>query len=285
MSLVSLNHRISLSKIFAPNAIREVANNKLSSEINETFRILSNSKKVNSYKEAYNFAYEELLDSYRLEYVYKNAIISKLLLSRHSLSKSSLFEEFKVLNSIADIVIINGTSTVYEIKTEFDDFSRLSNQVESYSKVFDKIFVVISKKHLEKALLELEEFIGIYILTEDFKLSKQREAESLKDSLVPSEMFKLLNKSEYLDVINEEFSLKPDLPNTEIFKYCRNLFSSLTPIKAHTHLVNKLGKRKYNSEFIEFIDKLPESLKAIPFSVKMNKNQREGFIRNLNKTI
>ena len=69
--------------------------------------------------------YSEFKKNYKCEYVYKNTIVNKILLGRHSLNTSTLISELNVGKSKADIVIFNGTSTVYEIKTELDSLNVL----------------------------------------------------------------------------------------------------------------------------------------------------------------
>ena len=56
----------------------------------------------------------------------------------HIPQNSTLINEFRVCNSKADIAIINGKSTVYEIKSKYDSLDRLESQIADYKKVFDK---------------------------------------------------------------------------------------------------------------------------------------------------
>jgi hypothetical protein len=61
---------------------------------------------------------DELNRQYRCEYVYKAAIASRIVFGRHSPSTASLAIELNVAGSIVDCAVFNGTSTVYEIKTQ-----------------------------------------------------------------------------------------------------------------------------------------------------------------------
>ena len=94
--------------------------------------------------------YSEFKKNYKCEYVYKNTIVNKILLGRHSLNTSTLISELNVGKSKADIVIFNGTSTVYEIKTELDSLNRLEAQLEDYLKCFDKIYVITTLENIKK---------------------------------------------------------------------------------------------------------------------------------------
>lgn len=54
----------------------------------------------------------------RDEYIYRAAISQKILMGTHSLRTASMLNEFRAGSSKADLVILNGTATVYEIKSE-----------------------------------------------------------------------------------------------------------------------------------------------------------------------
>ncbi|PKG80047.1 hypothetical protein CXF80_18020 [Shewanella sp. Actino-trap-3] len=79
--------------------------------------------------------YATLDKHYRYEYFYKNTIANNRLLGRHSLRTAAMITEFRVGRNIADCVIFNGSSTCYEIKTEFDSLSRLDAQLDSYLQI------------------------------------------------------------------------------------------------------------------------------------------------------
>jgi hypothetical protein len=78
--------------------------------------------------EWFEFFYRLLFEKYRCEYVYKNAIATKVFLSRHSLHTSFMTDEIRSAKSRGDVAILNGTSTVYEIKSHYDSFERLDTQ-------------------------------------------------------------------------------------------------------------------------------------------------------------
>jgi len=73
-------------------------------------------------------------EGYRHEYVYKAALTQKIFLGRHSLQTASMLSEFRVGQCKADLVILNGTSTVYEVKSERDSLDRLERQVAAWTR-------------------------------------------------------------------------------------------------------------------------------------------------------
>src|SRR5215216_2008453 len=81
--------------------------------------------------EVFEAAFQILKQSgLRDEYIYKAALTHRVLMGRHSLRTACMLSEFRVGRSKADIVILNGTTTVYEIKSERDSLSRLERQIQ-----------------------------------------------------------------------------------------------------------------------------------------------------------
>jgi hypothetical protein len=83
-----------------------------------------------SIKDLIQFSYDYLLANYRHEYVYKSTLLNSFILKEHSLSDTVLLNEFKIGNSKADTILVNGTNKVFEIKTELD----VSFQTKVYQK-------------------------------------------------------------------------------------------------------------------------------------------------------
>ena len=61
-----------------------------------------------------------LLKHYRNEYIYINIIVNKILLRKLFFKTSNVLIELKIGNNKADIIILTETSTVYEIKSEYN---------------------------------------------------------------------------------------------------------------------------------------------------------------------
>lgn len=72
--------------------------------------------------------------------------------------------EVRTLTSRLDLLKINGVTTAYEIKSEFDSLEKLEKQSQDYLKLFEYNYLVVAEKHLEKARLILPASFGIYNL-------------------------------------------------------------------------------------------------------------------------
>lgn len=71
--------------------------------------------------DAFNSAFKVLQTAgLRDEYIYRAAVTKKILMGKHSLRTASMLNEFRAGSCKADLVILNGTATVYEIKSERD---------------------------------------------------------------------------------------------------------------------------------------------------------------------
>src|SRR5690606_10514895 len=103
--------------------------------------------------DTFDYAFDILkVAGHRDEYIYRAAISQKVLMGTHSLRTASMLNEFRIGDCKADLVILNGTATVYEIKSERDSLVRLVKQVESYKRVFAKVNVITSEGHVDGVL-------------------------------------------------------------------------------------------------------------------------------------
>lgn len=62
-----------------------------------------------------------------------------------------------------DVAVVNGIMHGYELKSDRDTLERLNSQILAYSAVFDKVTLVVGKKHIIEALGLVPEWWGITI--------------------------------------------------------------------------------------------------------------------------
>ena len=213
----------------------------------------------------------------RHEYVYKSALAQKVLLGIHNLETASMLTEFRAYKSKADVVILNGTSSVYEIKSERDKTNRLEAQIKSYSKIFDKINVIVGEKHVESIFSMIPDYVGVQVLSSRFQVSQKREAGSNIENVDTSVIFDSLRRNEIQNILNFEGYEIPNLPNTKIHSYLKNIFSQLTPIQAHTGMVRELKKSRNSRPLKSFLTNMPNSLKAAAISIPFSSSERANL--------
>ncbi|MGD1008252.1 MAG: sce7726 family protein [Ignavibacteriaceae bacterium] len=285
MQIIDSKYNPYLSNLFSTTVLKEFATYNRSNLFDEVLlksRFIETIK--NNYKLAdiYDALFEYLLENYRSEYVYKNAIALKILLGRHSLNTSSLLTELRVKSSKADIVILNGTSNVYEIKTEYDTLDRLDEQINSYLGMFDKIYVVTHSSQLMKIKKVLDKRIGVLELSDSYSLKIIRKPLSNKTKVIPSMIFDTFRKSEYIKAIKMTNHIVPNVPNTQLFGECKKIFSKLKPYIAHDIMIKVLAERVSKKDLIETKNVIPKSLMHSWLVSSLNLNQREKIINLLN---
>lgn len=269
-----------LSKVFSRTVITELAKYGCSSTIDSILRELGNSKYINSEKSLASFfddSYSALVGNYRNEYVYKNAIAEKIVRGKHKLSNTNYVTEFRVGKSIVDAAVFNGTSTAYEIKTEYDSFDRLESQLCSYSKVFEKTYVVVPSSKVKKALSIIPELVGVYELTDNYSLSLIKEAKSNLDNLCNLQILNSMRQSELLSLIQSKFGYIPAKSPTQQKKDCIEYFLKFEREAAHGEFVRILKARQLGEIEKNVIKTLPRSLTSLILSLRLSKKLLFSF--------
>lgn len=277
---------IDLSKIFSPTILKELCstgNSKKLRKILDELNLLYQVDLKKNLESFFNDVYKILLKNYRNEYIYRSIIIKKILLGIHSLNTAHLINECRVGNSKADCVILNGTSTVYEIKTQFDTFSRLHSQLDDYKKAFEYVYIVVPIETLKKLEgYNLDENIGIMVLNKNSTISKTRLAKSNKNYFNKETIFDILRKNEYIEIISKYYEI-PSIPNTKIYTYCKRLFTELDIELIHAELVQILKKRDISDLQKKVILNVPDSLKALSMQTKLTDKEKNNLLELLQK--
>lgn len=234
-----------LVQVFSASALVDLARRGHSPLISAVAReaIEESTRAGMTYAQLFEHCHAQLWAHHRCEYVYKNAIANKILLGRHSVRTTRFLSEFRVDECKADVVLINGTSTCYEIKTELDGLDRLARQVQSYTRVFDRTYVVTFEACADRIERAVPNKIGILVLTDEYAIRTRREAASNRSEVVPASIFNSLRRDEYLAILRDALGVVPDVPNTRIYTECQRLFCSLAPSTAHDGMVRALKRR------------------------------------------
>lgn len=209
----------------------------------------------------FDFFYSILQVHYQCEYVYKNSLAIDLYLKRHDLQKSVLIDELRSGSSRADLAVMNDTSTVYEIKSEYDSFSRLECQISDYSKIFDQIYVVTARTRVTEVLERVGEPVGVMVLRKDSELETIREPRSNKSHTDPGAIFDCMRQAEFCAATREAIGELPEVPNSLLFQTLRKQFLTLDPIQAHDLMVKHVRNRGKSKTFVDLILAAPQSLK------------------------
>jgi len=137
------------------------------------------------------------------------AALKKNLEKRHSQdNKLRIIEELGVRHGIAriDIAVINGVMHGYEIKSDRDTLERLPEQMNEFNTIFDKLTLVVGKRHLYDAINLVPDWWGIMVakINADNKVifHNIRDAEDNQEQVGVS-IARLLWREEALQILEE----------------------------------------------------------------------------------
>lgn len=244
---------------------------------------------LSTYSDFYEYLYTDMLKNYRSEFIYKNEIVNKILLGRYSLNTAAILNEFRIGKSIADLVLLNGTSIVYEIKTEYDSPERLLSQIIDYRKSFLNVVVVTHHSVKEKYLNFLNanrlENIGLLVLTNRNTLSSEIMPKEDTEYLDVHYMFNCLRKSEYISLIRDYFEYTPDVPDTKIYRECLRLAKKIDELDFHNLMFDYLKKRTIKEKNMVSSQMVPPYLKHISICSDFKRKDMARLNTFLNKNL
>lgn len=235
-----------------------------------------------SFKEIIDISYTHLLDHYRHEYLYKTSLLNSYVLKNYSLTDTVLLNEFKVGNSKADMVLVNGTNKVFEIKTELDSPERLNSQINDYYKAFSEVYIVIHHSTINKYANLLDECVGIMTFNQN-NIEVLRTAQSDQTRLDITIMMKSLRKDEYLALVRNLSGFVPKVQPVLLFKSCLQVLSEYAVDEVQFEYL-KVIKQRINTSTNELVvePNLPDSLRFSCYNSNLNENDYLSLIKRLN---
>lgn len=214
----------------------------------------------------------------RDEYVYRAALTHKVLMGTHSLKTACMLNEFRAGACKADLAILNGTATVYEIKSERDSLTRLANQVKNYKKVFAKVYVIAGETHVRGVLETVPEDVGVMCLSRRYQIRTVREAVDRPDRICTATVFESLRSVEACALLKDLGVAIPDVPNTLLHAEMRECFRRLKPEDVHVAMVKILKRTRDLAPLSQLVDRLPLSLHAAALSIQVRRSDHDRVI-------
>lgn len=149
------------------------------------------------------------LKFYTCDKTIRNVLVHQLKKTYQGHSDTSIISEFTLseTGTRADIAVVNGSLHGFELKSDLDTLNRLPSQMQGYNAIFDKITIVVGKKHVVKTIQEIPEWWGIIIAKDIGKknpiLIKVREPlQNQNQNLLA--ILKLLWKNELIFLLKSE---------------------------------------------------------------------------------
>ncbi|MDL0434043.1 sce7726 family protein [Marinobacter sp. TBZ242] len=282
MKIYSASQLSALTRLFSAAVFREMAKKGQSGLFR---RLLGQTDLIEhagphaTVGDTFDSAFEILqIAGHRDEYIYRAAVSQKVLMGTHSLRTASMLNEFRVGSSKADLVILNGTATVYEIKSERDSLARLANQVENYKRVFAKVSVITSEGHIEGVLETVPDDVGVMCLSKRYRITTVREAVDCPARICPVTVFESLRMAEGMAILKAMGVMVPEVPNTKRHAAMRDLFATLDPVALHVEMVRTLKRTRDLAPLGDLVDRLPKSLQAAALSVSVHRSDHSRLV-------
>jgi hypothetical protein len=271
-----------LTRLFSATVFREMAKkgrsglfSRLIAETDLTDRCQMEATVGDAFDAAFNIL---KVVGQRDEYVYRAAISHKILMGTHSLRTASMLNEFRAGTCKADLVILNGTATVYEIKSERDSLARLANQVENYKRVFAKVNVIAGETHLDSVLGSVPDDVGVMCLSKRYQITTVREAADRPERICPLTVLESLRAAEAFAILHSLGISAPQVPNTQRHASLRTLFANLNPATLHREMVRTLKNTRNLEPLGVLVRELPESLQAAALTIPVRRTDHSRLV-------
>lgn len=276
MTAITSTHLSATARLFSSAVLKELAHrgkSPLFARLARESELVSATNRSELVYSFFDYALGFLKKKeFRHEYAYKAALTHKILLGTHNLNTASMMTEFRVGLSKADVAILNGTSTVYEIKSERDRLDRLQGQIESYRTVFAKVNIITGENHLQAIEALVPKDVGILLLNGRNKITIIRNACDAPERTIPTAIFESITRQEALAILRLLDIEAPKVPNTLAHVALRECFAKLNPTKTHECMVTVLKNTRSLLPMADLIRELPKSLHAAAFSTPLKQS-------------
>jgi hypothetical protein len=240
-------------------------------------------KKSNStYLDYLKYIYSIIADNYQNEYIFKNEFLNNWLIQELGESNSQIFNEFRVGTSIADLVMFNGCSKIFEIKTEFDNDSRLKFQLENYAKAFNQIYLIIPKS---KILLYEKQCKSIGLISYDRKdsevFSVYRNSEK-NDDIDSSVIMSILHTNEYKSIVEKYYGELPKMTSFNQYNICKDLISKIPNLELNKLFINEMKNRSSSDSLSS---RNYKEFNQLFLALRMSSHMKQKMIESLKTNI
>lgn len=277
-----------LSQKYTPAALKRMLRGNTNDELSswrELAKYLSLPSGI-TICDAITLGYRILMKSYRSEPVYKNQLVRNLYLRRHNPDQATMLDEFRIGSSQCDLFIVNGESTVYEIKTELDNTNRLAEQLSNYRGMAEKTYLVVHhtqtcyyQKHIKDTAT------GLISFGQRGGLQIEKEADDDNSAWDVGLIFGSLRKSEYTEVIRTYYGIVPDVPNMRYFKKCVE-WGRQIPTKELSLLIKAVIRRRKVKNFLPFTNGTwPKELMHAGLSISPTKTESDLLLNIIHEKI
>lgn len=226
-------------------------------------------------------AYRMLAENYPNEYILKNEFLTQNIKELTVTGQSVVFNEFRLGKAIADLVLFNGDSKVFEIKTILDSEYRLNSQILEYKKIFNFVYIIIPIEHLDK-YMAYDDTVGL--ISYDAKLNSfLKEREAKRNKIIDLDvLMQVLHTKEYLDIVENNFEEIPEMNVFTQFDISKELIGKMSYEAINRAFIDNMKRRNINNQFF---NKINREFNQICLSLNLKMEERDRMINNLRTII
>ena len=236
-----------------------------------------------TYLDYLKYVYQILEKNYQNEYVFKNSFLNEWLIGEIGHNNTKVFNEFRVGNAVADLVMFNGISKVFEIKTDFDSTKRLNLQIENYSKAFNQVFLIVPEGKLS-VYSKFDKSIGLISFNNNEKSERftLQRGEITNDEVDAETIMKVLHTNEYKSMVKSFYGELPIMTSFNQYNICNELIK-----KIQNNELNKKFIEKMKNRYLENVlsNRYYKEFNQISLALKLSKKDRDIMIKNLKSPI
>jgi len=171
----------------------------------------------------------------------------------HDKNTTAIIPELALPKGLAriDVAVVNGVMHGYELKSDFDNLLRLRLQIDAYNLIFDKVTLVVGRKHILEALNAIPSWWGVTVAKEqngaqDLNLFLIREAEDNPEQDIYT-IATMLWRREALELLNKKQTKKQKYSSKDII--CKTLVETYERDELKDHVKQYLVNRFFNSKW------------------------------------
>ena len=235
-----------------------------------------------TYGDYLKYVYNILETFYQNEYVLKNTFLNEWLIKEMDPSNSKIFSEYRVGNAIGDLVMFNGNSKIFEIKTEYDTDIRLALQLENYRKAFNQIFLIIPECKLS-LYTSYDVHVGIITFncsdTQKFTLQRAAANNSEVDS---DTIMHILRTREYKAIVRAYYGRLPEITSFNQFNKCRELIHKIPNPELNKLFIEQMKDRDLENALSR---RYYQEFNQLTLALRLSKIERRRMIQELKSPI
>ena len=226
--------------------------------------------------------YRVLEQNYANEYILKNTFLNECLIGEIASHDANVFSEFRIGDAVADLAAFNGSSKVFEIKTELDSDNRLASQLHNYKKAFNEIYLIVPEaKLLFYSKYEKEAGLISYNLRNEKKFIIERYP--IANYVVESDaIMNLLHTAEYKALIWDYFGEVGKMTSFNQFETCKVLLRKIPVETLNFLFITFMKKRKTH---LGLSKKSNKEFNQLSLALKLDNQQRSDLMESLNTLI